>query len=889
MSFRLLPAKYDNPVQLLNELRARDSLYWIKRGETRALALFHEMANRVPAYKSFLKQYGLSPSRIKKSSDFSKIPALNKNNYLRVHPMTALAWDGKFKERSWEISMTSGSTGVPFYFPREEAQDMQYAGTAELYLRTNFDIHKKSTLYINAFPMGAWIGGVFTYEAITRVAARGNYALSIITPGIDKKEIINSVKRFGHEFDQIIIGCYGPFLKDAIDEGIAQGVGWKSYPLKFIFSAEGFSETFRDYIIEHAGLKNPYKDTLNHYGTVDQGTLAHETPVSIMIRRLALKTPALYKDIFPVEHKLPTLAQYDPELFFFEEAGGNLLCTAASGLPLVRYDLKDHGGVIYFEDMRARFARHGLDLLKEAKKAGILDTVWRLPFVYVYERSDFSVSLYAFQVYPETIRKALQERQFSDHLTGKFTMLVTNDKSQNQRFELHVELKINRKNSKILHKNIEKAVTKYLLAENSEYRKTHNEHPSRVKPYIVLWPYGEPLYFKSGGKQKWVLKSYMNNIQKAAYNPIKRPAACSLEKWRSGLVRKDPSLEIIDAYTDLLNELFLLRNPSCRFNKNYEKEFNDFLVKNNKSGEWFYFPWLHKIVRYLPERLHQELRTGRNRHLITKEEQQKYYEATVGIAGMSVGSHVALTIAMTGGAKHIKLADPDIISGDNLNRIRSGYSQVGLSKAAVVARQIAEMNPYAHVDVFPEGITESNVKRFLQGLTVLVEEMDNPFWKLNIRYLAREKRIPVIMGTDNGDGIIVDVERYDCSSRYAILHGLAHGLTPAALLKLDPRELPRIAAKIAGAEHAPLRMLQSVSEVGKSLYSWPQLGTAATMCGAILSYLVRRIVVGAPGIKSGRYLVNPDAIFENNYFSARSASSRAKNAKVFLNKLGLNV
>ena len=37
----------------------------------------------------------------------------------------------------------------------------------------------------------------------------------------------------------------------------------------------------------------------------------------------------------------------------------------------------------------------------------VTNTIWRLPFVYVYERSDFSVSFYAFQIYPETIKRAL--------------------------------------------------------------------------------------------------------------------------------------------------------------------------------------------------------------------------------------------------------------------------------------------------------------------------------------------------------------------------------------------------------------------------------------------------------------------------------------------------
>ncbi|MGD0977244.1 MAG: hypothetical protein ABR875_03055 [Minisyncoccia bacterium] len=465
------------------------------------------MAKRVPAYKSYLDKQNFNSKGVKKFNDFRKIPTIDKTDYLRNYPLEELCWDGKFKQKRWVISATSGSTGEPFYFPRENVQDLQYAGTAELYLITNFDIQKKSTLYIDAFPMGIWIGGLFTYEAIKIIAERGNYPLSIITTSVDKKEIINSVKKFGEKYDQIIIGCYGPFLKDAIDEGLAQGIDWKKYNLKFIFSAEGFCEEFRDYIAEKTGLKNIYRDTLNHYGTVDQGTLAYETPLAILIRRLAVKQSRfLYKQIFPNTKKLPTLCQYDPELFFFEEVRGQLLCSAFSGLPLVRYDLKDNGGVIGFEDMMSKIKKSGIDIRTEAKKAGIEDTIWRLPFVYVYERSDFSVSLYGFQIYPETIRRVLLESKFHEDITGKFTMMVKGDQNANQLFEVNIELKLHRIGSKKLEKIIEHEITKHLIAENSEYRKTYSENPVGIKPHIVFWDYEHPEYFSNKGKQKWIKK-----------------------------------------------------------------------------------------------------------------------------------------------------------------------------------------------------------------------------------------------------------------------------------------------------------------------------------------------------------------------------------------------
>ena len=257
--------------------------------------------------------------------------------------------NGEFASKHWVISSTSGSTGEPFYFPRTDEQDLQYALTAEMYLITNFQINKKTTLYINGFAMGVWIGGLFTYQAIKHVVSEGKYKLSIINPGINKNEIIKAIRKMGPHFDQIIIGGYPPFIKDLVDYGNDSDLEWKKMSVKFIFSAEGFSEDFRDYIISNVGLKNPYLDTLNHYGTVDIGTKSYETPICILIRRLALKNKDLYKSLFGDTSKLPTLTQYIPEHFYFEEVNGGIVCTAKSGIPLIRYNLKDNGGVYGFD------------------------------------------------------------------------------------------------------------------------------------------------------------------------------------------------------------------------------------------------------------------------------------------------------------------------------------------------------------------------------------------------------------------------------------------------------------------------------------------------------------------------------------------------------------
>ncbi len=498
---------YLNGKKLSDNYLKKNEKFWIKNGQESALKLFHDMSIRVPAYKDFLQKYNINPRKIITIQDFEQLPTLDKNNYLRCYSLKDLSWDGSFPHGQYSVSATSGSTGDPYYFPRTKEQDLQYAAVAEVYLRTNFKIHKQSTLYIIGFPMGIWIGGVFTYQALQYLSDRGNYDMSIITPGIHKEEIIKSIKNLGSYYDQIIIGSYGPFLKDVLDDGEAAGLDWKKYNIKFVFSAEGFSEEFRDSILEKAGSSNVYTDSLNHYGTVDLGTMAYETPLAIMVRRRAIESSRLYKDLFGPTHRLPTLCQYDPRLFYFEQTMQNgLLCSARSGIPLVRYDLKDNGGCFNFSELKKMYDTEGRNLSEDTERAQISHTVSQLPFVYVYERSDFSVSFHAFQIYPETIRKALQRSPLISSITTKFTMMVEFDKNQDQVLIIHIEMKRNKLPDKALTKKLKEIIFKSLVIESSEYRETYSQKGKKVLPKIVLWKYEDPLYFKPGTKQRWVSK-----------------------------------------------------------------------------------------------------------------------------------------------------------------------------------------------------------------------------------------------------------------------------------------------------------------------------------------------------------------------------------------------
>lgn len=487
--------------------RINPNSYWGGKVERMALSLFRHARHTVPAYQRFLKEHGVDGERIKTIADFKTLPVMDKTSYLRKYEYRDL-FPNRDLSLVTTISATSGSTGEPFYFPRGEAQDAQYEYIAELFLKNQFGIDKKSTLGIIGFGLGIWIGGMFTYKVFNKIAAKG-YRLSLLPVGPNKELFLKSLKKFGSLYDQVLIMGYPPFIKDIIDEARDHGIDWKDYNIKILTATEAFSEDFRDYLTAHAHIENPLTDIINIYGTVEFGTMAHETAITTLIRKIAVKNTQVFHEIFDSIHRLPTLAQYQPAFYYFEDVAGELLCTGfGSSMPLIRYRFPDRGGVIPYDTMIAKLKSAGVDILKEAERAKIDSTISKLPFVYVYERTDSSTNLFGIAIYAEYIRDALQDKSITRYLTGKFTMTTETDRAQNQFLEVNIELQKHISPKKKLADAIQKMITESLIKRSTEfgylYRGSTTRYQQRLKPHIVLWSYEHSLHFKPGAKQKWV-------------------------------------------------------------------------------------------------------------------------------------------------------------------------------------------------------------------------------------------------------------------------------------------------------------------------------------------------------------------------------------------------
>ena len=108
-----------------------------------------------------------------------------------------------------------------------------------------------------------------------------------------------------------------------------------------------------------AKITDLHHDTLNLYGSAELGAMAFETPLSIFIQEQALKHPALYRQMFS-NNRIPTLAQYNPDFVSFTHEHGEILITADSVSPFMKYRIGDSGGTFTLSAVEKIFSDHAL-------------------------------------------------------------------------------------------------------------------------------------------------------------------------------------------------------------------------------------------------------------------------------------------------------------------------------------------------------------------------------------------------------------------------------------------------------------------------------------------------------------------------------------------------
>jgi hypothetical protein len=337
----------------------------------------------------------------------------------------------------------------------------------------------------------------------------------------------------------------------------------------------------------------------------------------------------------------------------------------------------------------------------------------------------------------------------------------------------------------------------------------------------------------------------MGSISKAGMNKLQFITPETVDTFRT----EHADVQVVEAYEQQLIDL------------------QDIHYGGEVGEAWIYYPWQKKLLHCVGNDALFALRTNRNKLLITAEEQQKLRQAVIGVAGMSVGSGIALGSVYSGMSDTIKIADRDTLDSSNLNRLRESLLSVGQPKVDLAARHIYELSPFADVRIFEAGVTADSIDSFFDDptLSVVVDEIDDFKMKVQMRVHAKARKIPLLMFTSLGDNILVDVERYDLNPDLKVFNGLLGDVPDEVLAnpEIGIEDIKRYSVQLVGQQYIPTRALESLTKMGTELVGRPQLYSTIAVDGGLAAYTIRQIILGAQ-LASGRYFVKLSDVYNLN-------------------------
>ncbi|MFW5425981.1 MAG: ThiF family adenylyltransferase [Methylophagaceae bacterium] len=242
---------------------------------------------------------------------------------------------------------------------------------------------------------------------------------------------------------------------------------------------------------------------------------------------------------------------------------------------------------------------------------------------------------------------------------------------------------------------------------------------------------------------------------------------------------------------------------------------------------------------------------SRNTGLLTLAEQEKLSSTKVAIAGMGGVGGVHLITLLRTGIGHFNISDMDSYELANMNRqYGAKISNLNQPKVDVMLKEAHEVNPYAEINTFSEGINEDNIDTFLEGVNIVVDGMDA--FNITIRRLifntALAKGIPVITSGPIGFSsalITFMPNKMGFDDYFDIRDGMDE---KEQLLRFFVGLTPKF---------THLKYL-NLKENAVKTRSGPSLSLACQLCSATATTEVIRIILGKKGIKAAPHYFQYD-------------------------------
>jgi hypothetical protein len=275
--------------------------------------------------------------------------------------------------------------------------------------------------------------------------------------------------------------------------------------------------------------------------------------------------------------------------------------------------------------------------------------------------------------------------------------------------------------------------------------------------------------------------------------------------------------------------------------------------------------------------------TTRNTPLITAAEQERIRTATILIAGCGSIGGAAIEPLIRLGCEHLILAEPDGYDIANMNRQSVRLQDVGRNKAAVFVDRMAEINPYATLELHDHGITAENVEDVVSRADLILDGVDvttkPPLrHKVHLHRHARDKRKIVVSGYDIAGVQMLLIYDYR-DPKTELMDGK---VKIEEVEKLEPFEF---LARVIPFTVIPIEIIPELErQVRGEGGGFPQLVYTANLFGVLATRATIDILAGRPTRK--RVVIDADAALRpksqkagNEYRRYRSLLRLNKQAK----------
>lgn len=147
----------------------------------------------------------------------------------------------------------------------------------------------------------------------------------------------------------------------------------------------------------------------------------------------------------------------------------------------------------------------------------------------------------------------------------------------------------------------------------------------------------------------------------------------------------------------------------------------------------------------ITEEEYYEMLWFRSSMVFTDAEKELIRNARVAVVGVGGTGGIASEQLVRGGVSNLTLVDPDIFEMTNINRQHfCTVSAIGKKKVDAGKERLLEVNPFAKITTYPEGIDKHNAEEIVKNVDIIIDASDNKAAHYPLHRFAKIHKVPVI-------------------------------------------------------------------------------------------------------------------------------------------------